>query len=82
MHTRARAHAAACPTNGIQLVGSSTKGKGRLEICYEGRWGTVCDDDWDSKDSAVVYVSLNAPTLAAHGALRKSSGAGRIQWVC
>ena len=37
---------------------------GRLEIYYNGHWGTVCDDLWDSINTRVAcrelgYLSLN-----------------------
>ena len=45
---------AACNDTEIRLIEVTNILEGRVEVCFQGQWGTVCDDDWDTGDAMVV----------------------------
>ena len=52
-----------CTYGDVRLVGGSAPNKGRVEICINRSWGTICDTSWDSQDATVVCRKLGFPSL-------------------
>ena len=42
----------------VRFVDGSSYNEGRLEVYYNGRWGTVCNDGWDDQYASLVCTQL------------------------
>ena len=47
-----------CADGDIRLRGGTTASEGRVEICNNHAWGTVCDDLWGTPDANVACGQL------------------------
>ena len=47
-----------CVEGDIRLAEGTSRLEGRLEICKNNVWGTVCDQGWDKLDARVVCRQL------------------------
>ena len=65
----------------VRLIGGSSNLEGRVEVLYQGTWGTICDDSWSIEDARVICRQLGyASALQATSSARFGQGNGTI-WL-
>ena len=68
------------PDATIRIIGGNNKLQGRVEIMYQGIWGTMCDDGWDDIDATVVCKELGFLNGTVARQDRFESGSGPV-WL-
>ena len=66
-------------SNKLRLADGETSRDGRVEIYHNGRWGTVCPDNWDVNEVRVVCKYLG---YSGEGAVQNTfQGGGGPVWI-
>ena len=52
-----------CTNGEVRLVDGSGPHEGRVEICVNEAWGTICSDSWNSFDAKVVCRQLGYTSI-------------------
>ena len=47
-----------CTRGDVRLMGGVSPSEGRVEVCINRAWGSVCQNDWDEQDASVVCQQL------------------------
>ena len=55
-------YTAPCNNGQLRLAGGNVMNEGRVEICWNNVWGTVCTDSWGNNDATVVCRQLDYST--------------------
>ena len=59
-------HTIASCKNDLKLVGGASENEGRLEVCFDQRWGTINGDGWTHTDTQVACKQLGYSTSGTH----------------
>ena len=56
-----------CTDGDVRLVGGVSRYQGRVEVCLNRAWGTVCaSSSWGSQEANVVCYQIGALTIGIY----------------
>ena len=64
-------YADGCVDGELRLVEGETEWEGRLEVCFNQRWGTVGNDGWTEVNSQVMCNAFGYDFTGMHASDKK-----------
>ena len=58
----------------VRLVDGSSSNEGRVEVYYNGEWGTVCDNEWNERKVHIVCMQLGLGSTGISESFAAGSG--------
>ena len=52
-----------CTNDEVRLIGDIGPHEGRVEVCVNEVWGTVCSNSWNNDDASVICRQLGYSPL-------------------
>ncbi len=71
-----------CTEEEVRLIGGTSSLKGRVEICLNDEWGTVCNQMWDSVDASVVCRQLGLDSIGKYYIISYTNFIGKSPVMC
>ena len=69
-----------CIEGAVRLVdgsGEVSSVQGRVEVCENDTWGTICDNGWDTNEALVICRQLGLSTAGKDTHFRTVAGSVR-----
>ena len=55
-----------CTDGQVRIVGSSNPSFGRVEVCVNQTWGTICDSAWNDNAASVICKQQGFSSYGIH----------------
>ena len=55
-----------CSSGDLHFVGGESESEGRVEVCVDGFWGTVCDQNWSQREAMTVCRQAGLPSSGTY----------------
>ena len=55
-----------CAYGELRLIGGTNELEGRLEVCIDGQFGSICDDFWSVADANTACLQMGFAGVGKH----------------
>ena len=70
-----------CTEGEVRLAGGANYTEGRVEICLNNQWGTICSSNWNNSESVVVCKQLKLSSTGKYKRLYLMTFKTYFLWI-